>query len=694
MHNRFLIAVLILFTVFITSCRKDLPDHLFDQWKPTLAVPVGSMSITLADLIPTDDTTVVIDDEGLISFAYHKDSVFSFDVSKFFEIPSQTPTIESFKLGELSLDDFGPLSSTIHLYEMLDKIDPLQAASIQALDGLTAPLPSMISQATDTFVLNEADNYKSVTFSSGSIYVKATNNLPVAFDSITLIPQSYDQDNMETLPECHFYNFQPGETQTQPIPLQNQTLYSMFRVIVYQFRTIASGSPVPISLNAGVVVTVTTSDLKVTHGIAKIPEQVFTSESENLNYICEGDERLTHAHFSQAKMNYQINSSIGAIIHGTSKFKSVTFNGGIDTASMSFNINPNAGVYNTWSFPNSDFDFSTIPQQPYNMLPVNYQIWIDATNNFVEFDSQDSIYFSFTLNNLNFSSVQGFFGEKTIDVDADTISTNIVMLSNISGSVTLVNPKMNIIVTNSIGVPSNLNLELINHSNDGNIYDLNAPTFIIPYPSTIGESAQSSFPVTIANSNISAFLSHIPEKLEFSGNMSINPEGFIDYSNFVTNQGKVKVGVEFDLPLELKVSNLTFKDTALLELHIEDFDQLESTKLYMFIKNGFPFDLSLELCVFNSISNIQYDQFSSSLITAAEVNAQGRVIQPATSLVTFELDRNRIDNVLQSDKVAVTAILNTSNNGSIPVKIYTDYKIDVKLSAKATGNLDNNDIEQ
>jgi hypothetical protein len=191
---------------------------------------------------------------------------------------------------------------------------------------------------------------------------------------------------------------------------------------------------------------------------------------------------------------------------------------------------------------------------------------------------------------------------------------------------------------------------------------------------------------------MSSFLSHIPKDLEFSADMFINPYGFIDYSNFVTDQGKAKIGIEFDLPLELKVNNLTFQDTAAFELNKEGFDKVESAQMYLFIKNGFPFYLNLELTVFDSITNIQYDHFYSGLIHSAEVNTQGRVIHPAQSFTTFDLDHNRIDNILKSNKLIVIAVMNTTHNGSVPVKMYTDYKIDIKLSAKATGNLTGYDL--
>ena len=59
----------------------------------------------------------------------------------------------------------------------------------------------------------------------------------------------------------------------------------------------------------------------------------------------------------------------------------MTTNG--DTAKKAFIIQPDAQTNDIWSLPNSDFDFTTIPVQPYNILPVYYQIWIEATDYFV-----------------------------------------------------------------------------------------------------------------------------------------------------------------------------------------------------------------------------------------------------------------------------------------------------------------------
>ncbi|MCX6257563.1 MAG: hypothetical protein NTW49_06685 [Bacteroidia bacterium] len=675
----------------VVSCRKDLPDHLFDQWKPQLAAPIARMSLTLKNVINSKDTNIVIGSDGFIRFVYRRDSIYYYNMSQIYTIPVQQATHEKFLLGELSINDFGPLSTTAHLSDMILKIDPVTASTIQALNGLTAPLPSMSSDQTDTFSLSQADNFQNITLSSGNIIIKATNNLPVTFDSITLTPQSYYLSNLVTLSSCHFYNFSPGQTQTQTIPLSNTTLYNQFRVIMEQFHTQASNGSVLINLSDGILITVTTSNLRVTHGLAKLPEQIFTSQTQNIIFNSGGDERITHAHFANASLSYTIASSIGTEIHGDLVLTTVTSNG--STAQKTFDIPSNSQTNDTWSLPNSDFDFSTVPSQPYNLLPVNYQVWINATNQFIQFDSNDSIAFNVTLNTLQITMIQGYFGQKTINISTDTIDTKFQYLSNISGSVYLTNPKLDIIITNSIGVPSNLIFDLKNHSTNGSTYSLNLDPIAIPYPAAPGQIInQYYYQVTNANANLSDFLSHIPNIVDFQGNINVNPAGFVDYSNFVSNTGYVKMGIEFDLPLQLRATNLTFCDTVAFKLNQDDYQKVDRAQLFINVQNGFPFDISLNLTVLDSVTHITYDHFDNIITTSALVNSDGRVTKPVSSVAIYDLDRSRINNILLSNKLIFTVIMNTINHGTQDVKIYTDYNIKVKLAAKVTGNLTGDDI--
>ena len=57
----------------------------------------------------------------------------------------------------------------------------------------------------------------------------------------------------------------------------------------------------------------------------------------------------------------------------------------------------------------------------------------------------------------------------------------------------------------------------------------------------------------------------------------------------------------------------------------------------------------------------------------------GKVISPTSTIYDGVLSKSRLSNLETSKFLLIKAIANTTNGGSTNVKIYSDYKIDVKM---------------
>ena len=75
------------------------------------------------------------------------------------------------------------------------------------------------------------------------------------------------------------------------------------------------------------------------------------------------------------------------------------------------------------------------------------------------------------------------------------------------------------------------------------------------------------------------------------------------------------------------------------------------------------------------------DSLYSDLVYAAEVDDNGRTIEPNLYTKDINLDSNQIDAFFNSDNVIIDIEMNTSNTENSSVKLYTDYEIFFSLGA-------------
>ena len=148
-----------------------------------------------------------------------------------------------------------------------------------------------------------------------------------------------------------------------------------------------------------------------------------------------------------------------------------------------------------------------------------------------------------------------------------------------------------------------------------------------------------------------------------------------------------------ELPIELMVDSLTLQDTVDFEVNIENMQIEGSATLNIYIENGFPFDVSFTIILYDSITSLNLDTISADLLSSASVNAQGRVYQTKSSNTEIVIDDELLDNLNNANKLIVIGSISTYNNGTVPVKIYTDYSLyfSVKIAGEFTINVSPDD---
>ena len=418
-----------------------------------------------------------------------------------------------------------------------------------------------------------------------------------------------------------------------------------------------------------------------------LPEQLFLSVADTIQFELADDAEITFIELNTAHIDYTLESHIAENIEVVITLPSSL--SGTDTTRFVIPLGASGVQSDQLSMDNTKNDFSTDPAQPYNSIPFNYGLSVKPSGGgMVNFDLTDSIVLTYQINDIDFDYVEGYFGQHSFDVDADSIDLGLGEIEdNISGTFTLTNPKVNINYSNSVGVPVSFDLNLIGSNNAGETQGLNASTMNIAYPADRDDGpVASTVSFNKDNTDIVELIEMRPGEINYSGGATVNPLGKQGWDNFVTGESSVVAGLEIEIPLEFRANNITLQDTLENPLKLEDSDDdedfginnVESASLFLYVNNGFPLEIGFSIQLYDSVA----DQVLATLdvpvlFPAAPVDGNGVVTGPTEDTTSIVITGEFLENLEIADELIVRGSLNTYNSGA--VKILTIYTIEFRL---------------
>lgn len=371
--------------------------------------------------------------------------------------------------------------------------------------------------------------------------------------------------------------------------------------------------------------------------------------------------------------------------------------------SATFNIPYNPGnntLSRNISLSGWHFDLTQSGDKQFSQLLANFEITVtEVSGNGVS--ASDEIAFNADFLYNEYEVMFGYVGEKQIASSIpDTMVFNIFTASNTSGATTgtfsISDPRIKVIMTNSYGVP--ISAEIVEFSTlstrNGKTQLTGYPDpLVVPVPSRsqIGQTLRDSFTLNKGNSNISSILSNIPDKLIYQTGILINPPGTTE-RNFILPTSNVTFTVDVDIPLHGTADGFVLEQTQPIDLDFEDIEELESATIRLYTENEFPMDVGLQI-YFVDNSNLVLDSLIQPyqlFLQSPVVGASGRIEQKTSKTMDFVINRARLDKIQNTDHVLIKGTLNTFKPGGPQpdVKFFSDYGIYVKLGvqAKATIN--------
>lgn len=312
--------------------------------------------------------------------------------------------------------------------------------------------------------------------------------------------------------------------------------------------------------------------------------------------------------------------------------------------------------------------------------------------------TNDKITFSITINSPAFKRIHGDVGTVTTTTSTDSIKFSLFKNSLYTGTIQHAAPRAVITFNNSYGVgvraninsmrafvPSGANAGIINVSGP----EVSTPTNING-AINLGDIINTTKIFDKDNSNIRTIVNSNPEYLAYRVDLTTNPNGTPASRNFMLDTSKIAVSARMELPLFgtandfalEKEFDFEFKDTADLDV--------EYVTIRTFINNGFPIDVYTQIYFLDANKN-KIDSLLNPtnllVARAATVDGNGRVTTPVmatTDNTISKLQWKRITTLCRY--LAVNADLKSAPSGT-DVKIFSDYKLDVKLAMRAKLNV-------
>ncbi len=345
-------------------------------------------------------------------------------------------------------------------------------------------------------------------------------------------------------------------------------------------------------------------------------------------------------------------------------------------------------------------NFDTDPAQPYNRLPLEFDITVISGS--PVFGPSDSVRITLEMEEPDFDYATGYFGyhleeseEGSIDLETEDF------FSKLSGSIYITSPKITVNYLNSLGVPMRIDAE-ITGIRDVEEISLDRDPVDIDYPTSLdNREVESSFTIDKDNSSLPELVSMLPYEIEYYSSSMVNPDGET-MDNIIFGDSRFIADMEIEIPMEFRMANLQLSDTTENFLVSDDpeeddlIDMLEEFLIDLYVENGFPLGLSVMIELYDSAAMTVLESIDTGdLWSPAPVDANGRVTSPSTGSTQIEFTPAFIDAAKLADQIIFTFILNTTDNGTKDVKLYSDYRIvfsvGVKLKAGINLNFNSED---
>jgi len=274
------------------------------------------------------------------------------------------------------------------------------------------------------------------------------------------------------------------------------------------------------------------------------------------------------------------------------------------------------------------------------------------------------------------------------------------------GLIQFADPKLSFYINNSIGIPVGINLNaiLFNTKNNNKLTlagGIPKPWYI-KYPVKLGTTAFDTLKLSKATgSNINVLVNNnAPTLLLTSADMTTNPASNPNVKNFLLDTSHVNVDEQVELPFYGTASGFILQDT--INFNYENTIQgnnsqvdIEYVNFLIQTTNYFPVSANLQVYLTDSTKKILIDSLLDSKTNFIAAATPGPApnfyltIPVKNSVQKISVDNTRTAKWNNVKFLILRANLATINNGTTPVKIYSNntLAVDIGIQTQVNANI-------
>lgn len=356
------------------------------------------------------------------------------------------------------------------------------------------------------------------------------------------------------------------------------------------------------------------------------------------------------------------------------------------------NVNQNVNL------DNYSIDFSAL-NPANNQIRLKAVLSISKTNAGQNILAGQSIQFQNTISNIEFKSIDGFFGNRAFPIDSGNV--DIKLFDNTSGGqIDIVNPKLNLYFDNSFGFDVRLNSLSPFFATDANqtVYPITGfeIPFLVERSVSKNQTKRTTQTIQPPQSNIKTLVQIPIKKVYYGANAEINPNGVS--KNFATDTSAMSITAELEIPFYGTASNFGI-DKEFDFTVPDEADKLEFAEIKLIVENKLGLSLNMQLYFKDSLGNTIDSMFTDftqkNIIESAQVDNNGKTTTAKTKVTFIRVEQSLLMKLnQQGTKLAELSLkANTLSNGTIPIKVYPEDYITIKAGLKTKLKVNLNELD-
>jgi hypothetical protein len=679
MKNTLLIS---LTTLLLLSCKHDLEKP---TWDADMIAPLAHTKMNINDMLSDSNLIINENEEGLISLVFEQEFI-DMDLDTLIKIDTiadkQTHTLDSASFADVVISDTATIGETIN---------EIPFGTLLLPDGSTNSIPAIANVANeDTINIDASEYFETMTLYKGMLIIEIMNGYPTDLSNMSL--SLINTTNQNLIATFSFPIIPTGATASDSVSIAGQTMDDNLLAILHNMDINASNGPVLINYSDAVITTITISDIGITEATAIFPEQQLTETLKEHSFDL-GSAQIKEIGIKSGTVTIYVLSTLpnGKMIYNIPSLKKNGFS--FTSGEM---LVPEATNTDLTAF---EFDFQgyvldltgqdgRLGGDTINTIYTEAYTFIDSTGELETINHTDSFY-SYVEFDVTAEYAKGYLGQDTIEFGPEM--KELTLFNKMNAEIfDLEKADLKIKFENFIGADAAIQINDFSASNSNTTIsagmDQNGNTIIghnytIDRASLSGNGLPINQTVTEIIIDADEMLEILPDRINTEATFYINPNGQASTDDFLYPEYPIKASMNMEIPLSFIAKNLTLIDTT--EISISNPEDLEIDQLFITIKNGLPLDANLKLILLDNQNLVIDTLLAGTTILAASTDANNLVSQINTT--SIQMNYTNFNNV---KKLISIASFNSSPVNEF-IGIYSDYELDITLSAKFKQTLGN-----